>query len=201
MIVHQILVGRMQNFTYVIYDEDTSAAIVLDPSWDLDKVQNILEQHKLKTKYIVNTHNHFDHTLGNQALAKSLGVSILQHPASGLPHDTDINDGDSIKFGKSSLAVLHTPGHSQDSICLVGDGKVFTGDTLFVGSCGRVDLPGGSAEDLYDSLFGIVAKLDGSLVVYPGHNYGPTATSTISREVDSNPVLQYRTKQDFLSLM
>ena len=200
MKVHQIRVGGMQNFTYVVSDEASSEAIILDPSWDLDKVQNTILQNHLKPKYIINTHHHFDHTLGNEALSGSIQVPILQYPTSGLSHDRDINDGDTVEFGQSSLEVLHTPGHSQDSICLVGDGKIFTGDTLFVGSCGRTDLPGGNAEELYHSLFDVISRLDGSLVVYPGHHYGSSPTSTIHLELSTNPVLQNRTKQEFLLL-
>lgn len=201
MIVHQVPVGHMQNFTYVVQDEPTNQTIVIDPSWDLDRVQAILDKNNLKPKYIINTHHHFDHTIGNEALARSTGAQIVQHPSSGLPHDLAVDDGDTIAFGDSTLMVLHTPGHSQDSICLVGDGKIFTGDTLFVGSCGRVDLPGGSATHLYHSLFDVLSKMDGSLTVYPGHHYGMTPTSTISGEVSTNPVLQPRTEEQFRSML
>ena len=109
-------------------------------------------------------------------------------------------EGDTVRFGDSSLEVLHTPGHSQDSICLVGDGKIFTGDTLFVGSCGRVDLPGGDASQLYHSLRRL-AKLEGSLVVYPGHHYGDSKTSTISDQLNTNPVLYPRTEGEFLRML
>lgn len=201
MAVHQVPVGHMQNFTYVVRDEPTSQSIVIDPSWDLDRIQAVLDKGGLKPKYIVNTHHHFDHTIGNEALARSTGARIVQHPSSGLPHDLGVEDGDTIAFGDSTLSVLHTPGHSQDSICLVGDGKIFTGDTLFVGSCGRVDLPGGSAAQLYHSLFDVLSKLDGSLTVYPGHHYGMSTTSTISVEVSANPVLQPRTEEQFRAML
>ena len=200
MIIHQIPVGGMLNFTYVVRDEVTGDCIVVDPSWDLDRVQNIISENDTTPKYIVNTHHHFDHTLGNEALARTTGAPIIQHPTSGLPHDIAVNDGDSIRFGDVVLEVLHTPGHSQDGICLVGDGNIFTGDTLFVGSCGRVDLPGGDASQLYHSLRRL-ATLDGSLIVYPGHHYGDTKTSTIRDQIMTNPVLQPRTEADFLGML
>ena len=201
MKVHQIEVGNMQNFTYILEDEDTGEAIILDPSWNLDEIQKIITRHDLKVKYIVNTHHHFDHTLGNEAMAKETEAKILQHEASSLKHDITLVDEQKIKFGNSQLTVFHTPGHSKDSICLVGDGKIFTGDTLFVGNCGRVDLPGGSAQELYHSLFDILYKMDENLVLYSGHNYGSTPTSTLANEKKNNFVLQKRSEQEFVEIM
>ncbi|OLC92479.1 MAG: MBL fold metallo-hydrolase [Thaumarchaeota archaeon] len=201
MKVYQIEVGNMQNFTYVLEDEETQESVIIDPSWDLDLVIDVMEKNSLKVKYIINTHHHFDHTIGNDAMAKSTGSKIIQHSASALKNDIRISDGDKIKFGNSELTVVHTPGHSKDSICLVGDSKVFSGDTLFVGSCGRVDLPGGSAKELYHSLFDIIRKMNENLVLYPGHNYGNSPTSTIGREKKTNVVLQPRTENEFLEFM
>lgn len=201
MKVHQLEVGNMQNFTYVLEDEQTSEAVIVDPSWDLDLVLGVVERNGLKVKYVINTHHHFDHTIGNDAIAKRTGAKIIQHKASTLKNDSAVSEGDTIKFGNSELAVVHTPGHSKDSMCLVGDGKVFSGDTLFVGNCGRIDLPGGSARELYHSLFDVVAKLDDSLTMYPGHNYGSSPTSTIGREKKTNFVMQPRTEEEFLEFM
>lgn len=201
MKVHQIEVGNMQNFTYILEDEDTGESIILDPSWNLDEIQKVITRYDLKVKYIVNTHHHFDHTLGNEAMAKETEAKILQHESSTLKHDITLVDEQKIKFGNSQLTVFHTPGHSKDSICLVGDRKIFTGDTLFVGNCGRVDLPGGSAQELYHSLFDILYKMDESLVLYPGHNYGSTPISTLANEKKSNFVLQKRSEQEFVELM
>ena len=201
MKVHQILVGSMQNFAYVVEDDDTDEAIIIDPSWDLDKIEQIITRNNLKIKYIVNTHHHFDHTLGNESMAKSTGAKIIQHEESELQNDITVKDGDVINFGNSELRVLHTPGHSKDSICLIGDGKIFSGDTLFVGNCGRIDLPGGSAKDLYHSLFDVLYSLDENLTLYSGHNYGPSAISTIGKEKATNLVMQRRTEEEFLDMM
>ena len=201
MKVYQIEVGNMQNFTYILEDEDTDDAIVLDPSWDIEEIQKIIEKNNLKVKYIVNTHHHFDHTIGNEALVKITDAKIIQHNASTLKNDMTVSDGDKIKFGNSEITVFHTPGHSKDSICLVGDGKIFSGDTLFVGNCGRVDLPGGSAKELYHSLFDIICKMDEKLDLYPGHNYGSSPSSTLGKEKKTNFVLQPRTEQEFLEFM
>ena len=201
MIVHQLQVGNMQNFTYVLEDEETSESIILDPSWDLDKIKRIIEKNNLTIKYIVNTHHHFDHTLGNEFMAKETGAKIVQYSTSTLRHDISVSDGEKIKFGNSELDVLYTPGHSKDSMCLVGDGKIFSGDTLFVGTCGRTDLPGGDARELYHSLVDTLRKLDDSLLMYPGHNYGTTPTSTIGEQKRTNLVMQPRTEQEFLEMM
>ena len=201
MNVHQIQVGNMANFTYVVEDDETSEAIVIDPSWDLDEIEQVIKRNDLKIKYIVNTHHHFDHTLGNQAMAESTGAPIIQHEESELDNDIKVKDGDVIKFGNSELRVYHTPGHSKDSICLVGDGKIFSGDTLFVGNCGRVDLPGGSAKELYHSLFDILYALDDNLELYCGHNYGHAKISSIGKEKTTNLVMQRRTEEEFLQMM
>ena len=201
MKVHQISVGSMQNFSYILEDEETSEAIILDPSWDLVELELVIKENNLKIKYIVNTHHHFDHTLGNDAMVESTKAPIIQHELSELKHDISVKDGDTIDFGNSKLKVLHTPGHSKDSICLIGDGKIFSGDTLFVGNCGRIDLPGGSAKDLYHSLFDVLYSLDDELIMYPGHNYGNSEVSTIGQEKTTNMIMQKRTEQQFIEMM
>ena len=201
MKVHQIQVGNMQNFTYVVEDEDTGEGIIIDPSWDLAEIEEVVKRNDLKIKFIVNTHHHFDHTLGNEAIAKATGAKIIQHKDSTLNRDISVDDGDKINFGKSELTVLYTPGHSKDSICLLGDGKIFSGDTLFVGNCGRVDLPGGSAKELYHSLSDILYNLDDALELYSGHNYGAKPISTLGEEKKLNFVMQKRTEQEFVEMM
>ena len=201
MRVYQIQVGNMQNFSYIVADDDTNDAIIIDPSWDLVELELIIKEHNLNVKYIVNTHHHFDHTLGNDEMIQFTKAPVIQHEFSELKNDLVVKDGDFIEFGNTKLKVLHTPGHSQDSICLIGDGKIFTGDTLFVGNCGRIDLPGGSAKDLFHSLFDVLYSLDDDLVLYPGHNYGPSETSTIGQEKITNLILQKRTEQEFIDMM
>lgn len=191
----------MQNFTYVVEDEDTSDAIIIDPSWDLDEIMRTIQKNNLKVKYIVNTHHHFDHTIGNDTMKTQTGAPIVQYKDSAIKHDLKVSDGEKIKFGNSELTVIHTPGHSKDSMCLVGDGKIFSGDTLFVGTCGRVDLPGGDARELYHSLVNILRKMDDNLLMYPGHNYGSTPTSTLGTQKKMNFVMQPRTEAEFLEIM
>ena len=200
--VLQIAVGQMANFTYIVADEENGEAAVIDPSWDLDKIFQTLKKNNWQAKYIINTHTHFDHVLGNEQMAELTGAKIVQHKNSQLEKDIAVSDGDTIEIGSIRLRVLYTPGHSKDSICLLLEDKfIFTGDTLFVGNCGRVDLPGSDAKEMYDSLFNRLAKLDENLILYPGHNYGLTSISTIGQEKKTNSVLQPKSKQEFLELM
>jgi len=198
----QIPVGQMANFTYIIADEETGNAAVIDPSWDLDKIFHVLKKHDWRAKYVINTHTHFDHVIGNEQVAEVTGAKIVQHNNSPLEKHVAVSDGDVIEIGSFSLRVLYTPGHSKDSICLMLDNQlIFTGDTLFVGNCGRTDLPGSDPAEMYQSLFDRLGKLDDKLIVYPGHNYGSTPTSTIGHEKKTNYVLQPRSKQEFLEFM
>jgi hydroxyacylglutathione hydrolase len=197
-----IPVGHMANFTYIIADKDSDYAAVIDPSWELDKVFYELKKNGWSAKYVINTHTHFDHVLGNEQVAKLTGAKIVQHRNSQLEKDIAVSDGDVIEIGSIKLRVLHTPGHSKDSICLLLDDQlIFTGDTLFVGNCGRTDLPGSDPAEMYQSLFDRLGKLDDRLIVYPGHDYGPTTTSNIGREKKTNSVLKPRSKQEFLEFM
>jgi glyoxylase-like metal-dependent hydrolase (beta-lactamase superfamily II) len=192
----------MANFTYLVSDEKTDECAIVDPSWDLEVVMSAIKKNGLKPKFIINTHSHFDHVLGNEQMAKLTGAKIIQHRNSELAKDIAVDDGQTISIGDTVLRVLHTPGHSQDSICLILDGQyVLTGDTLFVGNCGRVDLPGSDPVQMYESLYQKVAALDENLVVYPGHNYGTTPTSTIGNEKKNNFVLHLKSESDFVAFM
>ncbi len=200
--IEQIPVGRMANFSYIIYDPEILESIVVDPSWDLEKIFDFVKKNQLSVKYVLNTHTHFDHILGNDQVSLMTGAKVIQHKNSGEPHDLSVNNGDLITLGKSKIRVIFTPGHSPDSICLVVDEKyLLTGDTLFVGNCGRTDLPGSNPEQMYESLFHTIAKMDESLIIYPGHNYGHVPVSTIGDEKKNNYILQERTKDEFLEFM
>jgi glyoxylase-like metal-dependent hydrolase (beta-lactamase superfamily II) len=192
----------MSNFTYVLIDNNTNESAVVDPSWNLEKILVLLEQNETRAKFIINTHTHFDHVLGNQELAALTGAKIIQHQNSSQEKDISVSDTDIIKLGDSEIQVLFTPGHSEDSICLLVDkSALITGDTLFVGSCGRIDLPGGNVEKMYNSLYNRIINLDKSLKVYPGHDYGPYPISTLQDEIKNNPILNFKSKQSFMQYM
>lgn len=200
--IEQIQVGQMANFTYLIIDEEEKEIAIIDPSWDLDKIFEIIKRNSYRVKFIINTHTHFDHILGNEQVLAITNCQIVQHENSMDRHDIAVKDGDRIRVGNIVIDILHTPGHSKDSICLIVDSKIiFTGDTLFVGNCGRIDLPGGNVNEMYDSLLRRIIKLNDELIVYPGHNYGMKTVSTIGEEKNTNCVLAPRTLQEFIQFM
>lgn len=200
--IEQIPVGKMANFTYLIIDNEDKEIAIIDPSWDLEKIFEIIKKNDYKIKYIINTHSHYDHILGNDQIVDITKCKVIQHKNSKEKHDISVNDGDEFRVGKTLIKVLFTPGHSKDSICLIVDSKIIiTGDTLFVGNCGRTDLPGSDPEEMYYSLFEKILKLDNNLVVYPGHNYGYKSISTIGEEKKNNYVLFPRSKEQFIKFM
>jgi glyoxylase-like metal-dependent hydrolase (beta-lactamase superfamily II) len=189
------------NFSYVVADEISKEAAVIDPSFNADAIVALVKEQGFKIKYVINTHHHMDHTAGNEELTSVFGAKLVAHQLSSMKKDVSVVDGDVIKLGKIAIKVIHTPGHTEDSICLLVDGKLLTGDTLFVGECGRTDLPGGSSESLYESLFHKLMKLDDVIEVYPGHDYGTRPHSTIGAERRTNYVLQNRTREEFVEFM
>jgi glyoxylase-like metal-dependent hydrolase (beta-lactamase superfamily II) len=190
------------NFSYVIADPETREAAVVDSSYNADEIIKTVKEQNLQLKYIINTHGHSDHTAGNNELQSVFGAKIVAHKQSKGNVDIRVDDGDELTVGKIALKVLYTPGHTPDGVCLlVGNEKLLTGDTLFVGECGRTDLPGGNARNLYESLFNKLLKLDDNIEVYPGHDYGNMPSSTIGKERRSNYVLQPRSLKDFLEFM
>jgi hydroxyacylglutathione hydrolase len=192
----------MANFTYIIADIQTHLAVIVDPSWDLEEIFHLLTEKKLKAKHIINTHSHFDHVFGNDEVAKVTGATVVQHSNSKLHKDMAVAENDVISIGSVDVRVLHTPGHSEDSICLIIEKEaVFTGDTLFVGGLGRIDLPGGNPKDMYLSLYTKVAALEDQLTVYPGHDYGSFPVSTIGKEKQLNLALQAKSESEFLAFM
>lgn len=201
MIFSQIEVGRLDNFSYIIGDDETHFGAIVDPGFDIENIINRALQLKVKIKYIINTHEHADHILGNKDIIIKTGAKIIAHKDTEIVKDIIIDDGDIIKIGKLKIKVIHTPGHSPGSICLLVENKLITGDTLFVGECGRIDLPGGNAEDLYHSFFDKILKLDDNIEVYPGHNYGEKPFSSIGYEKQTNYILKKRTKEEFLRFM
>lgn len=189
------------NFSYIIADEESREAIVIDPSYNGDVILDFAIKNWLKIKFIVNTHDHGDHVMDNSKIKKRFNSKIVAHKLSTTYKDIEVVEGDIIKIGKIDLRVIHTPGHTPDSICLLLDKKLLTGDTLFVGECGRTDLIGGNPADMYNSLFGKLMKLDNDIEVYPGHDYGLKRKSTIREEKRTNYVLEKRSLEEFIEFM
>jgi len=195
------VIQRGDNFSYIIADDSTKEAAVVDPSFDADAIIRILRDQNLNVKYVINTHDHSDHIASNEDFRSNFGAKVVAHKLAHVNKDVSVVEGDVIRVGGLVIKVIHTPGHTRDSICLLVDDKLLTGDTLFVGECGRTDLPGGSAEDMYHSLFGKLMKLDDNIKVYPGHDYGPKPYSTIGVERRTNYTLQKRAVDEFIAFM
>jgi glyoxylase-like metal-dependent hydrolase (beta-lactamase superfamily II) len=209
MIFNQYEVGHFSVFCYLIGDEESKEALFIDPADDTDMLISEARSRGLTIKYIVNTHAHVDHIMGNAEMVEKTGAKIIIHekdapllvrqPPDLLamfrakpspPADILVKDGDLIQVGKIGVKVLHTPGHSPGGMSLYVKGMVFTGDTLFVGSVGRTDFPGCSWEVMEASIREKLYALPGDTLVYPGHNYGSTPSSTIQSERRHNPFVR-----------
>lgn len=201
MLLQQFNVGPYQNFTYLVAEAPGGEGVVIDPSFGIEPVLAAIDESSVKVRYILNTHSHRDHVAGNGEVKARTGAKVVAHAVAPLGQDVSVSDGDSFDSGRLKFSVVHTPGHTKDSVLYIFEGQVATGDTLFVGECGRTDLPGGDPSEMYDSLLGRVVKLDDALVVLPGHDYGVTPTSTIGREKKENYTLQPRTREAFLRFL
>ena len=185
-------VGYLSTNCYVVSCEESKEASVIDPGLESEKeaepILDYIKQNGFHIQYIINTHGHPDHISGNAVIKEATGASILIHENSKGHANADqkLRDGDVIHVGNFKLVVLHTPGHTKSGICLLGDNVVFTGDTLFAGSIGRTDFPGGSFQDLIQSIKTKLLPLPDSFKVYPGHE----SFTTIGNEKKHNPFLQ-----------
>jgi hydroxyacylglutathione hydrolase len=198
MRIQTFTVGRLSTNCYVVHSQNTREAIVIDPGFDYpfedDRIFHYVDTEKLRVKFIVNTHGHSDHVSGDKALKKRYTAPVCIHEfdaymlnetnESGLVPNVILKDGSSVEFGDAKLKVIHTPGHTKGSICLLAEKLIFTGDTLFAGGIGRADFPGSSYSDMMSSLKKL-QELPDNLVVYPGH--GPS--TTIGQEKLDNPFL------------
>ena len=195
---NQYKVGSALNFSYLLWDTETREAAVVDPSFDTAEVEYAISSGGLKLKYILLTHHHYDHVQEAGPLSGKTGARVVTHSSSTIPHAVGLDDGESVRLGSIVISLIHTPGHTADSSCYLADGKLYTGDTLFVGECGRVDLEDSSPEKMYESLLVRLSSLPDSVAVYPGHDYGKTPFSTIGEEKRTNYTMQKRSRDEFL---
>jgi glyoxylase-like metal-dependent hydrolase (beta-lactamase superfamily II) len=170
MIFEEIATGGCQS--YLVGCPETCAAALIDPEISqIDRYLALAARDALRVHYLIDTHTHADHFSATQELARRLGVPVVMHRASAAPFvDMRVDDGEMIVLGRLRLHVIHTPGHTRDSMCLLVDDRLFTGDTLLIGAAGRTDLPTGDAEALYDSLFNVILRRDVDLKVFPAHD-------------------------------
>jgi glyoxylase-like metal-dependent hydrolase (beta-lactamase superfamily II) len=198
VILRQYKTGRLANFTYLIAGDGGGEAAVIDPHADVGRLASEAAALGLEVRWIFNTHSHWDHTMGNAEMAKLTGARVVQHERSPGPRDVAVAEGEILEVGGLPVRVLHTPGHTPDSICLIADRCLFTGDTLFIGECGRVDLPGSDPGAMYESLLVKIRGLPDDLEVYPGHDYGPVPHAPLGQEKATNYTLKPRSREEFL---
>jgi glyoxylase-like metal-dependent hydrolase (beta-lactamase superfamily II) len=204
-IVEQVEVGKMQNFSYILLDKTTKKCALIDPGWDPKKLIQHIDDIGTLDKILL-THSHYDHMQYAKAISDATKRQVLiqketpKTATKGIELLKTFKDGENITLGKTKIKAIHTPGHTIECTCFLAGDILFTGDTLFVNSCGRVDLPTGDAATLFKSINEKIKKLPDETKVYPGHNYGYNSTSTIGREKKHNPCMRCRTVEEFLKL-
>jgi len=216
----QLELGPMQNYVYLLGDPNTHEAAVVDAAWDIDMIVRTAEADGYKITKDLVTHFHPDHLGWNLMGHQIIGAAELTarvpakvyihkaevpfvHRVSGLSASdlVAVEGGDEVQVGQLKVKFVHTPGHTPGSQCFLVGNALVSGDTLFIGSCGRVDLPGSNAEDMYRSLTQVLGALPDETLLYPGHNYADRPRSTIGDEKRTNMMMRFRNLKDFLSVM
>ncbi len=213
--LRQMELGPMQNFVYLIGDPETRECVAVDPAWEIDAIVEQIEADDMRLTGVLVTHTHQDHVGGHlfghdipgiEELLARVPAKVYVHSAereflSGFGSDlVKVESGATLGVGKRTITFVHTPGHTPGSQCFLVEGRLISGDTLFIRSCGRTDLPGSDPKEMYTSLTQRLGALPDDTVVFPGHNYGGTVT-TIGDEKRSNPMMRFPSMTDFLRVM
>jgi glyoxylase-like metal-dependent hydrolase (beta-lactamase superfamily II) len=211
----QMELGPMQNFVYLVGDPVTRECAVVDPAWEIDAIVRTATADDMTIMAALITHTHQDHVGGHlfgmdipglEELLEKVKAKVYVHKAEreflkGFGSDLVKVDGnDTLQVGRLGLTFLHTPGHTPGSQCFLVDGRLISGDTLFIGSCGRTDLPGSDPAEMYYSLTQRLSKLPDETVLFPGHNYGGPS-STLGDEKRGNPFMRFASLGEFLGAM
>jgi glyoxylase-like metal-dependent hydrolase (beta-lactamase superfamily II) len=216
----QIEIGPMQNFTYLIGDPVSREALVVDAAWDIAAILQLAEQDGFTITKALVTHYHQDHLGGDFTghhiqgaveLLEKVKAKVYIHKAEaeflsrlvGLSASdvVQVDSGDKATVGNVTVTFIHTPGHTPGSQCFLVENRLVAGDTLFINSCGRVDLPGSNPEHMYESLTQKLAKLPDDTVIYPGHNYAEKPFATLGEQKRHNMFLRFHSLQDFLAVV
>jgi len=213
----QFELGPMQNYVYLIGSGETRKVAVVDAAWQIDTILRVAAEDDVEITHALVTHTHPDHVGGRFSGIDIEGVTELLNKckAKVVVHKSEAEflkglspsdlikteSGDKIDVGGMEIQLLHTPGHTPGSQCFLVDDRIVSGDTLFIGACGRVDLPGGSPEDLYYSLTQKLMALPDDTILFPGHNYSDRPASTLGEEKQSNPYFQFHSLKQFLAAM
>lgn len=201
----QIEIGPMANYVYLIGDPVTKQAALVDPAWDIPAIIDIAKKDGYQITHALVTHGHPDHVNGVEELMNLTNAPVYMHkdemPWFGQWKSSCVQtqSGDTVRVGQVEIALIHTPGHTPGSQCFLVNHRLISGDTLFIGGCGRTDFPGGDAAQLYDSLTNKLSKLNDQVVLCPGHNYAEESFSTIGHEKLTNPYLQFQNVNEFVA--
>jgi len=211
----QMELGPMQNFVYLVGDPATRQCVVVDPAWEIETIVQTAAAADMTIIGALITHTHQDHVGGHlfglnipgvEELLEKVKAKVYVHKAEreflkGFGSDlVKVDNNDTLQVGRLGLTFLHTPGHTPGSQCFLVDGRLISGDTLFIGSCGRTDLPGSDPSEMYYSLTQRLYKLPDETVLFPGHNYGG-ASSTLGDEKRGNPFMRFPSLGEFLRMM
>jgi len=218
--LRRIPIGAMQNNAFLIGSRSQRQCLAVDPAWDVDAILRAAEEDGMEVVGALATHWHPDHVGGDlfghdiEGLAtllerKSVPIHVNRHEADEVARVTGVSKkdlvahdgGDRIEVGDVAIQLLHTPGHTPGSQCFLCHGHLLSGDTLFIRGCGRVDLPGGDAEQMWKSLNLVLKRLPPETVLHPGHHYGPLDESTIGEEARENPSMNAPRMEDWLGRM
>jgi len=205
LILEQLSIGPMANFSYFIGCKQTNEVGMVDPGWDAEAICAKADKMGCKITAIILTHSHYDHDGALHDLLRLLGGEVPVYISSKSNYDNSIEnfklceDNLEIGIGNIKIKCLHTPGHSKDSMCLLCCGVLITGDTLFVNGCGRTDLPGGNVGEMYNSLYNVIMNLPDETIIYPGHDYGPSSSDTIVNQKKANHFLTCSSENEFIS--
>jgi glyoxylase-like metal-dependent hydrolase (beta-lactamase superfamily II) len=217
----RLLIGQMANFVYLVGSHSSRQCLVVDPAWDIDAILRAAAADDMEVTGALVTHYHPDHIGGDlfghdiEGLATLLEkvavpIHVQRKELQGVAQVTGLSEKDLVAHDPGedlaiaddvSIKLLHTPGHTPGSQCFLTEGNLISGDTLFFGGCGRVDLPGGDAQDLYKSLTQVLGKLPEETCLHPGHQYGPVEESTMGEQLRTNPFLKVDSLQDWLAKM
>ena len=215
MYLKQMELGPMQNFIYLVGDPATRQCVVVDPAWEIETIVQTAAADDMTIVAALITHTHQDHVGGHlfgmnipgvEELLEKVKAKVYVHKAEreflkGFGSDlVKVDNNDTLQVGRLGLTFLHTPGHTPGSQCFLVDGRLISGDTLFIGSCGRTDLPGSDPTEMYYSLTQRLYKLPDETVLFPGHNYGG-ASSTLGDEKRGNPFMRFPSLGEFLRMM
>jgi hydroxyacylglutathione hydrolase len=208
LFLHQLPLGPMQNFVYLVGTEGERDVVVVDPAWDVDAIEKTCTIHGKRLCGILLTHSHKDHTNGVAELLRRRDLPVyVQRTEVDFAEDLrafgdalrPLSPGDSVPLGGVSARVIHSPGHTPGSQCLYASDALLSGDTLFVNGCGRCDLRGGDPGQMFHTLHQTLRKLPGTTRLFPGHDYGDVQVSSLERELTRNPYLQFKDAASFVA--